>query len=188
MRKAEGLYQAIVDGEWGPLTDAACQAFEARALQIQARFRTFDLRSERNILSLSLRAQVAARRFLGRVRDGGLDARIISGTRTYAEQDALYRQGRNGNPGKIVTNARGGHSNHNFGIAWDIGVFRANGTYIEDGPEYKAAADLGRDPEIEWGGDWIHFVDKPHYQLNLGMDVAQLRTAFEQGSAGPILA
>ncbi|MEO8506247.1 MAG: hypothetical protein ABI593_01300 [Betaproteobacteria bacterium] len=41
-------------------------------------------------------------------------------------QDAPYRQGRLGNPGPRVTNARDGQSNHNFGIAWDIGIFTAS--------------------------------------------------------------
>lgn len=40
------------------------------------------------------------------------------GERSYAESDALYAQGRTA-PGRIVTNARGGQSAHNFGIAID---------------------------------------------------------------------
>nr|WP_295770097.1 M15 family metallopeptidase [Rhodoferax sp.] len=41
--------------------------------------------------------------------------------RSCAEQDALYAQGRTA-PGNKVTNAKSGDSNHNFGIAFDIGV------------------------------------------------------------------
>ncbi len=63
---------------------------------------------------------------------------IISGLRSYEEQDALYAQGRTA-PGNKVTNARGGYSNHNFGIAFDIGVFSGN-RYLPDSPKYKAVA------------------------------------------------
>jgi peptidoglycan L-alanyl-D-glutamate endopeptidase CwlK len=44
---------------------------------------------------------------------------ITQGLRTWQAQDALYAQGRTA-PGKIVTNARGGYSHHNFGLAVDL--------------------------------------------------------------------
>lgn len=46
----------------------------------------------------------------------GLKIRIVQGFRTFAEQDELYAQGRT-KPGSIVTNARGGFSNHNYGLS-----------------------------------------------------------------------
>lgn len=189
--RAEGLYMGALDGLWGPITEAAANAFEAHALAIRDNARSFDPRSERCILSLSLKAQRTARDFLGRVLDGGLRARIISGTRTYAEQDALFRKGRFGNPGPRVTNARGGLSNHNFGIAWDIGIFTAAGGYLDEGPEYHQAAELGlsgSEGAIEWGGHWTGFIDRPHYQLALGLSVADLRIGFEQGGLGTAFA
>jgi peptidoglycan L-alanyl-D-glutamate endopeptidase CwlK len=188
--RAEGLYAAELDGLWGPKTEKAAKTFEQRAAEIRAASRGFDSRSERHIGTLSLKAQRLARLFLGRVLDGGVLARIISGTRTYAEQDALYRQGHFGNPGPKVTNARGGQSNHNFGIAWDIGIFTASGGYLGDGPGYQRAATLGLaggEDEIEWGGHWTRFVDKPHYQLALGLSVSDLRAGFEQGTLGEAL-
>jgi peptidoglycan LD-endopeptidase CwlK len=67
-------------------------------------------------------------------------------------------------PGKVVTNARGGYSNHNFGIAFDIGVFEGS-RYLPDDPKYKAVGALGIDLGLEWGGNWKGFTDQPHYQL-----------------------
>ena len=49
----------------------------------------------------------------------GQDYFVISGYRNHKEQDALYAQGRS-TPGKKVTNARGGFSAHNWGIAVDV--------------------------------------------------------------------
>ena len=179
--RAEGLYLDDLDGDWGPNTERGSQDFEERSESIRRETRTFDSRSERNILTLSLKAQLESRLFLGRVIDSGIDARIISGTRTYAEQNALFRQGRFGNPGPIVTKARGGFSNHNFGIAWDIGIFTASGGYLPEGVEYDGAAESGISPQIEWGGNWKTIVDKPHYQLRLGITVSALRAQFESG-------
>lgn len=177
--RAEGLYSDRLDGYWGPNTERAAQEFERRSEIIRQKTQTFDARSERNISTLSLRAQEEARQSLDRIIKAGFNARIISGTRTYAEQNALYRQGRYGTPGRVVTKARGGYSNHNFGIAWDIGIFIGREGYLHDGSEYDYAAQSGSSTEIEWGGNWIGFQDKPHYQLKLDITIAQLRAKFE---------
>lgn len=180
--RAEGLYLDDLDGDWGPHTEAAVQAHEAKADELRASLGAFDPRSERCIATLSLKAQREARLYLQRVLSGGLTVRILSGTRTYGEQNDLFKQGRFGNPGSVVTNARGGFSNHNFGIAWDIGVFTAAGGYLGDGPQYAQAAQLGLKDPVEWGGNWKTIVDKPHYQIKLGIGVSQLRAAFEAGN------
>ena len=121
--KANGFYPYKLDGKWGAKTDAADKEFSRQSQALATKHGTFDARSESNIITLSIKAQILARKFLKVFKDAGKDVRIISGTRTYAEQDALYRKGRNGNTEMRVTNAKGGQSNHNFGIAWDIGFF-----------------------------------------------------------------
>jgi peptidoglycan L-alanyl-D-glutamate endopeptidase CwlK len=63
-----------------------------------------------------------------------------------------------------VTNAKGGYSNHNFGIAFDIGVFE-NGKYLGNSPSYRVVGPIGTALGLEWGGNWKTFVDLPHYQL-----------------------
>lgn len=186
--RADGLYKGELDGDWGPQTEAAQVLFDARSQRIGEEEGRFDPRSESSMHSLCLRAQREARRFLRRVTGAGIGARIISGTRTYAQQDRLYRQGRFGNPGPVVTNARAGHSNHNFGIAWDIGIFTRDGGYVKDGPDYDRAAQAGLAPGLEWGGHWHALVDKPHYQLATAVDLAALRSMFETGTAGPVYA
>lgn len=178
--KCCGLFTGRINGNWGTRTDSAVAQFNAEGNVIAAEFGTFDARSEMLIRSLQPRAQREARAFLRRVIDNGIDARIISGTRTYSEQDRLYRKGRFGDTSPIVTKAKGGHSNHNFGIAWDIGIFR-NGKYLGASPLYAAAAEVGFVPAVEWGGNWTSFVDRPHYQLSTGKTLAVVRSSFEAG-------
>src|SRR5579859_3440231 len=74
-----------------------------------------DLRSEKNIATLLPGVQPYARALVHKAADAGIAIKIISGLRTYEQQDALYAQGRS-KPGQIVTKAKGGQSNHNFGI------------------------------------------------------------------------
>jgi len=119
--------------------------------------------------------------------------RIVQGLRTWDEQNALYALGRtkvnpNGKTakkpkGNIVTNASGGKSYHNYGLAIDFAILidkDKNGTYDElswsmvtdydkngvfDWQQVvKAFEDLG----FEWGGRWRTFVDNPHCQKVFG--------------------
>jgi len=142
-------------------------------------------RTEKNIATLVPKAQAAARAFMAQAAIAleGLDitVEIICGTRTYAEQDALYAKGRTA-PGVKVTNARGGFSNHNFGIAWDIGLFRA-GRYLEESRVYRQLGKLAGPLGLEWGGEWVSFPDEPHYQLRTGLTLAQLRSLISQGKS-----
>lgn len=180
--KCAGLYAGALDGVWGPVTDAAIERFELECEAIAADLGVFDRSTERHIRTLQPRAQRAAREFMRRLRAAGIPARIISGTRTYREQDALFARGRRGDPSPVVTNARGGRSNHNFGIAWDIGIFD-NGRYLGDSPFYEQAAAVGTTSGLEWGGDWRNFSDPPHYQLATGAALAAVRLSFEEGMA-----
>lgn len=122
-----------------------------------------DDRSERNIATLLPEVQPLAHALVQKAAANGITIKIISGLRTYAEQDALYAQGRT-SPGNKVTKARGGYSNHNFGIAFDVGVFSGN-SYLPESPKYKAVGVLGMDLGLEWGGNWTTIVDQPHFQL-----------------------
>ena len=179
--KAEGLYNGKLDGIWGPLTEAASNEFEEKSKQIKEEIASFDSRTEAHIRTLLLKAQREARVFMKKVLDAGINAKIISGTRTYAEQNNLFRQGRFGNPGPVVTKARGGRSNHNFGIAWDIGIFTTTGGFITLDKAYDKPAEVGLSETLEWGGNWRSFVDKPHYQLKVGEKITIVRAHFEAG-------
>ena len=179
--KSQGLYTGPLNGSWGTTTEAAATLADSRFHELAAQFGTFDSRSEGNIRTLHLDAQKAARMFLRaftNVQD--YTVKIISGNRTYAEQNEIYAQGRT-KPGKIVTDARGGQSNHNFAIAWDIGIF-VNGKYLGNSPLYKDAATVGlaATTGVEWGGHWKK-PDRPHYQLATGRNIKEVRELFESG-------
>lgn len=141
----------------------------------------YDDRTERNIATLHPKAQEKARAFMAKAVPAmqmlGYTVRIISGLRTYAEQEELYAQGRT-KPGLIVTNARGGFSNHNFGIAFDVGIFNGAGAYIDDlvdrGQMKSAACEaaymtlvpIGESVGETPGARWKTFQDIPHYELH----------------------
>jgi peptidoglycan L-alanyl-D-glutamate endopeptidase CwlK len=156
-----------VDGKAGPETWGAIYAQVVKPTVAgkppEQAIDTVDARSEAVIATLLPQVQPMARALVQKAALSGIRIKIISGLRTYAEQDELYAQGRT-TPGSKVTNARGGYSNHNFGIAFDVGVFEGN-KYLADSVKYKAVGALGTDLGLEWGGNWKSIVDQPHFEL-----------------------
>lgn len=178
-----GFNPGLIDGDWGPKTEAAYEQFEENSLAIRNEIGAFDSRSEGHILTLIPDAQRICRQCLKiwSVEETPV-IRVISGTRSYEEQNALFRKGRYGNPGPRVTNARGGQSNHNFGLAWDIGIFVGK-QYITSGAPYVTASQKvnGVVQKLAWGGDWKSFPDIPHYQMKTNLTSSALRSMFESG-------
>lgn len=135
-----------------------------------------DQRSAENIATLVPPARPWAEKFVvlaNAALPAGYSVKIISGTRTYAEQDALFRKR------PKVTNARGGQSNHNFGIAWDVGVFHGT-TYLPESQYYETVGKVGKEMGLEWGGDWARFPDRPHFQIPVGKSVSRLDALVRQ--------
>ena len=103
---------------------------------------------------------------------GDAKIRITQSLRTFEEQDHLYAIGRT-KPGKKVTNAKGGQSIHNYGLAVDICL-------IIDGKaaSWDTAKDWDNDKIADWyecvkifakygwdwGGNWKTFKDLPHFE------------------------
>lgn len=104
---------------------------------------------------------------------GRATVRIAQGLRTFAEQDALYAQGRTtGKKGAIVTNAKGGQSNHNYGFAVDIVMIidgkTASWDTVKDWDNDKKSdwmecVEIFKAHGWAWGGDWKSFKDLPHF-------------------------
>lgn len=101
--------------------------------------------------------------------------RVTQGLRTFAEQDALYAQGRT-KPGGIVTKAKGGQSFHNYGLAIDLVEIR-NGKANWDF-DYRLLLPFAQKYNLTWGGNFKSIVDKPHYELTFGNSFKQLLTKY----------
>ena len=112
--------------------------------------------------------------------------RIVQGLRTIQEQDALYAQGRTA-PGKIVTNARGGDSWHNYGLSIDFCVLRSGNQISwnrdedadKDGiKDWHEVVDLFLSKGFEWGGNWTSFPDYPHFQKTMGLTIRKAKELY----------
>lgn len=115
-------------------------------------------------------------------REKGLKLITTSGLRSFSEQDRLYSQGRGDSGGSVVTNARGGQSWHNYGLSFDVafdnghGVptwdqYDMNGNGIDDWTEI---GEIGVSIGLEWGGNWVSFVDRPHFQYTFNKSMSEI--------------
>jgi peptidoglycan L-alanyl-D-glutamate endopeptidase CwlK len=114
--------------------------------------------------------------------NGKATCRFTYTLRTFAEQDALFK--------KVpkVTNAKGGMSYHNYGLAIDIVLL------VDGKASWDVKTDFDGDGKSDWrevvqifksfgweaGIDW-KFYDAPHFQKTLGYSVRQLLALYNDG-------
>lgn len=131
-------------------------------------------KAEKKLQGLHPTLAAKARQLITLAFKEGINIIITQGYRSTEEQDALYAQGRT-KPGKIVTQVKGGHSYHNYGLAFDFAVLDANGKINWNvDKRWKRVGALGKSLGLEWGGDWTKFKDYPHFQLTFGLTIKDL--------------
>lgn len=120
---------------------------------------------------------------LERTRREGMAMQTDLVFRTFAQQDALYAQGRT-EAGNRVTNARGGQSWHNYGLGADLVFSTANGqpSWPENG-NWTRYGQIAEANGLTWGGHWRN-PDRPHVELHPGFgagDAGQFARDMRQG-------
>ncbi len=132
----------------------------------------------RSVSHLHPKLQPLAEEFKKRCRAEGVDVLIYMTYRSNKRQEELYAKGRTA-PGKKVTNARGGQSDHNFtqdgepaSLAFDAVPLRKNhvgrNVAIWNDPQLWAKmGEVAGEVGLLWGGNWKRFVDKPHFYIKL---------------------
>lgn len=141
---------------------------------------TWDKSTDNRIKTLHPKLRDIAANFINRSeKELGIKLRITQAMRTILEQNKLYAQGRT-EAGKIVTNAQGGFSYHNYGLAIDV-VEIKNGKALWSNTNWVNIGSLGKSMGFEWGGDFKSLDDKPHFQLTLGYTTRDLLTISNQG-------
>jgi peptidoglycan L-alanyl-D-glutamate endopeptidase CwlK len=120
--------------------------------------------SSRRIEDLCGELQVLYFKWADEMEAAGIDFLITCTSRTQAEQDRLYAQGRT-LPGKIVTWTK--NSRHVAGEAFDF-VIMENGKpdWRISNPSWTLAGNLVEKVGLEWGGRW-RSPDFPHAQIEV---------------------
>lgn len=120
--------------------------------------------------------------------DKGVAIRLTQVLRTIEEQNKLFAQGRT-SKGNIVTNAKGGQSFHNYGLACDI-------VLIVDGKaDWSITADRNNSGISDWeevirafekrgwfsGKNFKSFKDYPHLEKTFGLSWQQCFARYRDG-------
>jgi peptidoglycan L-alanyl-D-glutamate endopeptidase CwlK len=117
--------------------------------------------------------------------------RFVQVYRTFEEQDALYAQGRT-KPGQIVTDAKGGKSYHNYGLAIDFCLIydkNKDGKVSSEEIVWDRDIDIDKDKVADWmevvkiftkyGWQWgASWKDYPHFEKSFNYKVSQLLTKY----------
>jgi len=138
-------------------------------------------RTENRIAELHPDFQENARMALYEMQQLWDDVRVVEAYRSPARSDDVAGTGHGVAAGK---------SNHNYGLAFDIGFFDENGRYMNgenaDGTKNEEetkllnelllmAGEIGRKYGFEWGGDWSgRYCDPPHFQMPYGYSWREL--------------
>lgn len=184
-----GYNSGPTDGWFGPKTRNAVIRFQGDQGLVQegivnprTRMKLFNPRPADNVVSRpsstalsSLDPYVAslAVEFLRLTRENNLDVRITTAFRSWDESDRLFALGRTA-PGSIVSNARGGDSYHNWGLAFDVTLFE-NNQVSNDPTKFNLMGRLGEQAGLEWGGRFKSIVDRPHFQYTYGLSTEDLQ-------------
>lgn len=104
----------------------------------------------------------------------GIEIKITQTFRSIDEQNALYAQVRT-KPGKIVTNAKGGASFHNYGVAFDFCPVVKGKLAWKNTKLFTKVGELGESIGLSWGGRWKRFKDLPHFEYTAGYKIVDFQ-------------
>ena len=161
--------------------------------------------SSRKIDDLATPVKIRALKFLSEAKLAGIDLLVTSTLRDFAAQNALYAIGRTREHldaaglwdvqpvrGRIVTNARGGDSFHQYACALDVVPLRhgklvwgTSGNGIDDDPSDDEKDDLelwqrlgaiGEACGLDWAGRWKgRLREMTHFQYTGGIALSGFR-------------
>lgn len=131
--------------------------------------------ASRNLSDLSPKVQLLAERFINECERQNITILVYCTYRSKEEQDELYAQGRT-KPGKIVTNARGGDSFHQYGVAFDFVPMVAGKPAWNDTALYSKCGGIAESVGLEWSGRWSgKLKETAHCQYTEGKTIADFK-------------
>jgi peptidoglycan L-alanyl-D-glutamate endopeptidase CwlK len=109
---------------------------------------------------------------------------ITQALRTFEDQDALYAKGRDEkgiviDPSQVITNAKGGESYHNYGLAIDLAFLDDSGSVLWESPLYDELGANAKLFNLHWLGALnLPFKDIYHFDANFGYSTWELSVVY----------
>lgn len=157
-------------------------------MRLMPTIRTFSKRviNSRSLEDLDPAARTVCNAHLALCSAAGIELIVTSTYRDYEAQERLYAIGRTIEKArKPVTNAKAGHSWHNFKVAYDVvPLISGKAVWNARDPVWKEVIRLGKEAGAEAGADWQSFPDMPHFQVTptvsgLHISIDEARSRFD---------
>lgn len=137
-----------------------------------------DIHSVAKIALLHPKWRADAQLFIEDIEDAfDITVCIVQGLRTFAQQQAIYDQGRT-TPGPVVTKAQAGQSYHNYGIAVDLCPFKATGVDLDWEYDFSQWLPYAKKYNITWGGSFPS-PDRDHWENKYGYNWRSLLAMYQ---------
>ncbi len=140
--------------------------------------------NSRDLADLDPEARAVCNEHLALCHEAGIELIVTSTWRDFEAQDGLYAIGRTvQKERRAVTNAKAGHSWHNFKVAWDVvPIVAGKPVWDAKDPLWKEVIAIGKQAGAQAWADWKSFPDLPHFQavptaegLHITLDEARVR-------------
>lgn len=174
---------------------------DARISKIKTKAMTISQINTSRVAHLHPLLQQKALQLIKLCAQAGFSILITQGLRTWAEQEAIYAQGRVSlaqvnalrkkaglspivpKENRIVSNASAGKSWHNYGLAFDFVVLDAlqKADWNSSHPQWAKAGALGTSIGLFWGGNFKKSKDMPHFEMTGNLKLAEARALFAKG-------
>jgi peptidoglycan L-alanyl-D-glutamate endopeptidase CwlK len=130
--------------------------------------------NSRKLEDLHPKVKTLCEQFIASCAKHNIDVLITSTYRDAESQNALYAQGRT-TAGKIVTNAKGGQSFHNWKVAFDFVPIVNGKAQWMDADLFNKCGEIGESVGLEWAGRWKKFKEMAHFQYTYGLTLADFK-------------
>lgn len=130
--------------------------------------------NSRDLKDLLPKVAAMASNFIVKCKESDIDVIITSTYRDIESQNALYAQGRT-TGGKVVTNAKGGQSCHNYQCAFDFVPIINGKAQWNDLAAFKKCGAIAVECGLEWAGNWKSFSELAHCQYTGGLSIKDLQ-------------
>lgn len=131
--------------------------------------------NSRKISDLHPKVAKLCQKFIDNCAKSGIDIIITSTYRDNESQAALYAQGRTAT-GKKVTNAKAGHSFHNYRVAFDFCPIINGKPQWNNLEIFNTCGEIAENIGLEWAGRWKTFKELAHCQFTNGLTIKDLQS------------
>ena len=146
--------------------------------------------SEQRLSEVHPKLAAQVRELAEELAEENISIRIVQGLRSWAEQQAIWQEGRDGSgniidAAKVVTHAKPGYSWHNYGLAVDVAPFDAGiPDWNRSHPAWARIVSVGESLGMVSGSTFKDCPDWPHFQMTGQLPESPddaVRIAYQQG-------